>query len=134
MSSLRSYLPIAWAVTRFPIADSRSRRERPEAALASLSLCPITILSPFASVYKYTKNSHICKLKFCPWLGRRRWDQSQLPGAPKRAGNRELTDELLRPISTRDRELQRHGRNAGGHCRSHSADADRLPGCHRALR
>src|ERR1700730_12059900 len=63
MSSFRSYLPIACAVTRFPIAASSSRRDGREAARANLSLCPIMIFSPPASVYKYTEICHTCKLQ-----------------------------------------------------------------------
>src|SRR6516165_4589268 len=63
MSSLRSYLPIACAVTRLSIAASSSRRERPEAARAILSRCPIMVISPSAAVYKITKLCHYCNLR-----------------------------------------------------------------------
>ena len=36
MSSPRSYLPMAWAVTRFCMASDKSRREKPALRLASL--------------------------------------------------------------------------------------------------
>ena len=41
MDSLRSYFPIACAVTRLPILAAKARRDRPVAERASLSICPI---------------------------------------------------------------------------------------------
>ena len=51
MDSLRSYLPIAWAVTRFPISPLMPGRQA-AAERASLSLCPGIFLSSLLRVYK----------------------------------------------------------------------------------
>src|SRR5580658_1727371 len=62
MSSFRSYLPIACAVTRLSMAVSRSLSEKPAAARAILSLCPIMGISPAAPVYNNSVLMYICKL------------------------------------------------------------------------
>ena len=59
MSSLRSYLPMAWAETIPSIASASARSDRPDAALATLSLFPIMMVS-FVSLSQ--AGFHICDI------------------------------------------------------------------------
>ena len=63
--SLRSYLPIAWAVTRWSIASARPRNEKPAAVRASFNRAPIINGlrggTTYNDVYKSVQLYSFCK-------------------------------------------------------------------------